>query len=158
MLVFISSMKRSSLQYFNQYAMQIYFSMNKPINVDGLRYSCTWPPWSQWRCRRGRRGRGRSQPLCSSTLQRMWSLKWITFRSDLNNFKYHLFTYWENAAESQVAYRFKWPLPLQSWAYERIRQWPVTDIRGWPLVNESSHIWLTSRERIGVKYNQADIV
>ena len=32
--------------------------------------------------------------------------------------------------------------------YERIRQWPVMDIGGWPLINESSHIWLTSRKCI----------
>ena len=35
--------------------------------------------------------------------------------------------------------------------YERIRQWPVTDIGGWPLVNKSSHIWLTPHKWIAAK-------
>ena len=42
--------------------------------------------------------------------------------------------------------------------YGRIRQWTVTYIGGWPLVNEPSHIWLTSRKWIGVKYDKADSV
>ena len=36
-------------------------------------------------------------------------------------------------------------------SYERIRQCPVTDIGGWPLVNESSHIWLTTHKWIVAK-------
>ena len=34
--------------------------------------------------------------------------------------------------------------------YDRIRQWTVADIGGWPPVNESSHIWRTSRKWIVV--------
>ena len=40
---------------------------------------------------------------------------------------------------------------LWLWKYENIRQWPVTDIGGWTLVNESSHIWLTSPKGIVAK-------
>ena len=40
--------------------------------------------------------------------------------------------------------------------YERIRQWSVTDIGDWPLVNESSHICLTSRKWSVAESNIAD--